>query len=256
MLIFAVDDEPGALHILGRCIAQAEPGAEVREFSRPAGVLEAVEAGAVPDVLFTDGEMPGMSGADLTRRLKLRCPTLNVVFVTGYERYMGEAHTLHVSGYLKKPITAAKVRTELDDLRYPVLPPPKRVRFRCFGDFEVYIDGEPVLFPREKAKEYLAYLVDRGTLCTGAQVASAVWEGNVTKDYIRKIRKDLFDVFNRAGCGDVLIREWRKQGVRPERVDCDYYDWQKGLPYALNAYHGEYMRQYSWAEMTHGAIAE
>ncbi len=41
---------------------------------------------------------------------------------------------------------------------------------------KVYIDGQPVTFRREKAKEYLAYLVDRGTLCTGEEIAAALWE--------------------------------------------------------------------------------
>jgi hypothetical protein len=37
-------------------------------------------------------------------------------------------------------------------------------------------------------------------------------------------------------------------------VDCDYYDWKKGKPWAINAYRGEYMSQYSWAELTHGTL--
>lgn len=44
---------------------------------------------------------------------------------------------------------------------------------------KVYIDGRPVTFRREKTKEYLAYLVDRGTLCTGEEIAAALWEDSV-----------------------------------------------------------------------------
>lgn len=54
----------------------------------------------------------------------------------------------------------------------------------------------------------------------------------------------------------VLINDWQRRGIRADRVDCDYYDWKKGKPWAINDYQGEYMTQYSWAEMTHGALEE
>ena len=254
MRIFAIDDEPNALDILCRAIAEAAPEAEIQSFGRVSDVLAAVEAGSIPDVLFADGDMPGMSGAELARRLKLRCPNLNVIFATGYDDYMRDALSLHASGYLKKPITGEDVRVELDNLRHPVARPGKRVRFQTFGNFEVFIDGKPVSFQREKTKEYLAYLVDRGTVCTNAEIAAALWENDVAPAYLRKLKKDLFDTFQAAGCADALIREWSRQGVRTDRVECDYYDWQRGIPGAINAYRGEYMAQYSWAELTHATL--
>ena len=254
MMIFAIDDEPKALRVLCRAIAKAAPDADIREFDRPADVIAAVEDGESPDVLFSDADMPGMSGVELAKTLKLRCPRLNVIFATGYDDYMRDALNLHASGYLKKPITAEDVRVELDNLRHAVRPSPHRVRFQCFGNFEVYIDGHPVVFHREKTKEYLAYLVDRGTLCTGDEIAAALWDGNVTASYLRTLRKDLTDTFAAEGCSDVLINDWQRRGIRAELVDCDYYDWKKGKPWAINAYRGEYMNQYIWAELTHGVL--
>lgn len=254
MLIFAVDDEPKALRVLSRAITEAAPEAVVAEFDRAGDVIAAVEGGATPDVLFSDADMPGMNGVELARALKIRCPGLNVIFATGYDDYMRDAFSLRVSGYMKKPITAEDVRVELENLRHPVVPAPRRVRFQCFGNFEVFIDGVPVSTLRGKTKEYLAYLVDRGTLCTGAEIAAALWTRDVSSAYIRKLRKDLLDTFTAAGCGDVLIHGWHQQGIRTDLVDCDYYDWKQGRPWAINAYHGEYMSQYSWAEMTHGTL--
>ena len=256
MIIYAIDDEPKALRVLCRAIASAAPEAGLREFERPNDVIAAVEGGETPDVLFSDADMPGMSGVELAKALKLRCPQLNVIFATGYDDYMRDALNLHASGYLKKPITTEDVRVELENLRHPVKSSPHRVRFQCFGNFEVYIDGQPVTFRREKTKEYLAYLVDRGTLCTGEEIAAALWEDSVSPSYLRMLRKDLFDTFTGAGCADVLINDWQRRGIRADRVDCDYYDWKKGKPWAINVYQGEYMTQYSWAEMTHGALEE
>ena len=254
MLIFAVDDEPKALRVLCRAITEAAPDAVLRGFDRAADVLAAVESGEKPDVLFSDAEMPGMGGVELAKSLKLRCPALNVIFATGYDDYMRDALSLRASGYLKKPITAEDVRMELDNLRHPVPPTGKRVRIQTFGTFGVFIDEKPVVFERAKTKEYLAYLVDRGTLCTGAEIAAALWEEEVSPAYIRKLRKDLFDTFTAAGCENVLIHERNRQGIRTELVQCDYYDWKRGLPQAINAYRGEYMSQYSWAELTHASL--
>ena len=101
---------------------------------------------------------------------------------------------------------------------------------------------------------YPAYLVDRGTLCTSAEIAGVLWEDKESSSYLRKLRKDLLDTFRAANCSEVLIHEWNRQGIRTELVDCDYYDWKKGIPSALNAYRGEYMKQYSWAELTNGLL--
>ena len=40
----------------------------------------------------------------------------------------------------------------------------------------------------------------------------------------------------------------------PERVDCDLYRFLEGDGEAVSAYYGEYMSQYSWAEMTVGRL--
>lgn len=254
MRIFAIDDEHNALEILCRAIAQAVPNAEIRSFDRCSDLLEEVDSGVIPDVLFADGDMPGMTGVELAKRLKIRCPQLNVIFATGYDDYMRDALSLHASGYLKKPITADDVLAEMENLRHPPRPSGKRVRFQTFGNFEVFIDGKPVVFARGKTKEYLAYLVDRGTVCTGAEIAAALWEDKNQNAYLRKLRKDLLDTFQAANCAEVLIHEWNQHGIRPELVDCDYYDWKQGIPSAINAYRGEYMAQYSWAEVTHASL--
>ena len=72
MIIYAIDDEPKALRVLCRAIASAAPEAGLREFERPQDVIAAVAGGETPDVLFSDADMPGMSGVELAKALKLR----------------------------------------------------------------------------------------------------------------------------------------------------------------------------------------
>jgi hypothetical protein len=54
---------------------------------------------------------------------------------------------------------------------------------------------------------------------------------------------------------DVMEGLLRDTRIRTDLVDCDYYDWKEGKPWAVNAYRGEYMAQYDWAELTHGTLA-
>lgn len=53
-----------------------------------------------------------------------------------------------------------------------------------------------------------------------------------------------------AGADDIIIKNRNTVRLKPELVDCDYYEYLKGNLSAVNTYQGEYMFQYSWAEMT------
>lgn len=253
MTIFAVDDASTQLKALSRALREAAPDAVIRCFSDAAAALSAARESPC-DAAFLEIQLPGMNGLELAERLKRLYPRVNIIFAAGSDEYMGRAFALHASGYLRKPVSAEAVRRELEDLRYPIARPEQRVRFQTFGNFEVFIDGDPVRFQRSKTKELLAYLVDRGTLCSNAEIIAALWPENISGSYFRTLRKDLFDTFRNAGCAGALVRQRDRQGVRAEMVSCDYYDWKRGLPQARSAYQGEYMTQYSWAEFTHGVL--
>lgn len=117
--ILAVDDEPLALEMLADAIKKAAPDAEVIEFGTPSELLRYAENN-ICDIAFLDIHMRGMTGIGLAGRLKEKLPDINIVFVTGYDEYAGEAMALHASGYIVKPVTAEKVFRELADLRHPV----------------------------------------------------------------------------------------------------------------------------------------
>ena len=251
MRILAVDDEKLLLEALADAIGKAEPAAEI--FCFRSGKEALTFAAQTPcEVAFLDIHMRDMDGILLAKELKCINPTVNIIFATGCSEYALDALDLHCSGYLMKPVTPEKVRRELDDLRYPIR--QKRVYFQTFGNFEVFVDGIPVKFKYEKTRELLAYLVDRGTFCTNGGIMSVLWEKSVSDSYLRMLRKDLTDTFQRAGCGDILVQKRGSLAIVPERVACDYYDWKRGEPQACNAYRGEYMTQYSWSEITHATL--
>lgn len=144
MKIIALDDEELALEGLMDAIRKAAPDAELEGFSYAEDVLEFIKDHTC-DVAFLDVEMVGLNGVALAEQLKICNPDINIIFATGFSCYREAAFDLHASGYLMKPITEAKVKKELENLRRPV-PKQRRIRVRCFGNFEVWLDGAPMKF--------------------------------------------------------------------------------------------------------------
>lgn len=263
MLIYAIEDEPKMLHALHEAIAEARPDAEIRDFGKVSEVLRAFgeDGGVKPEVVFSDIEMPGMDGLELAVRIKNDSPGSKIIFVTGFPKYAAEAYRLHVNGYILKPVEAKRVREELEELKLPGHAPAReeKLRVKCFGYFEVFWQGEPLMFKRAQTKELLAYLIDReGESCTSDEIILALWENErdigAAKGHIRVLINDLRTTLRGIGMEKLLIRERRQIAIRRDMVDCDYYRMLDGDAAAVNEYGGEYMKQYSWAELTVGRL--
>ena len=260
MMIFAIDDEPKALRVLCRCVEAAAPGAGLRAFDSAFAALDAIRFGGLfPDIVFSDIEMPGLSGLEFAVALKKASPDTRVVFVTAFSQYALDAFQVRAQGYIMKPLTTALVRRELDELPAEPKPAPNRLRVQCFGYFEVFWRGEPLRFARRRTKEFLAYLVDRrGAFCAMEDVISALW-GDVddmknAKHRVRNYISDLRETLKEIDMEDVLIRRTNNIAIRTELLDCDYYRMLEGDMAAVNAFRGEYMTNYSWAELTAGNL--
>ena len=252
MTIIVVDDEPIILSGEINVIRKVSPEADITGFNSPVKALAFIANHSV-DIAFLDIEMPGMNGVELAKKIKQIRPETNIIFSTAYDDYYAHALKLHASGYLLKPIKEADVRAELDDLRYKIEHlPSKKLFIRTFGDFEVFFDGVPLKFRYQKTSELLAYLVDRrGAIVDNDTLITILWGGETDKtNFLKQVRKDLKDTFTEKGCGDLLLIRRGGMGLHAESVPCDYFDWLKGNPEGIKAYHGEYMRQYSWAEPT------
>lgn len=260
MLIFVIDDELPMLRDDERVIREAAPQAELMCFELAADALAAIrQQGMRPDAVFTDIEMPGISGLELAVTLKTVSPDTRVIFVTGYSGYAVEAFRIKAQGYLLKPLRAEDVRDELSYLPPPQEPTPEKLRVQCFGSFEVFWQGEPLKFERRQSKELLAYLVDRrGASCSSEEIIAALWEedGELknAKQRVRNLVGDLKATLKRIGMEDVLIRRGSSVAIRKELLDCDYYRMLAGDMAAVNAFRGEYMTNYSWAELTAGTL--
>lgn len=268
MLIFVIDDEAWLLTTEAQVVRDARPDAEIRTFQRAQEALDCItNEGVHPDAVFSDIQMPGLSGLEFAVKLRTASPNSKVIFVTGYDEYALEAYRIHAHGYVLKPLQVERVQEELAFWAEPSVPAPEvgaaqgsdKLRARCFGSFEVFWRDKPLSFDRRKTKELLAYLIDReGAFCTAEEISTALWEEEwdlkLTKNRIRVLVSDLKTSLDRCGLGELLIRRSGVLAVRRELLDCDYYRMLDGDPAAVNSFDGQYMQQYPWSELTSGRL--
>ncbi len=253
MNTIVVDDRQLAVNAMLQIMKEIDP-----EGSH-AGLIDAEEAISYvkdhhPDVAFLDVEMPGMNGLELAEKMQQLHSAINIVFVTGHVEYAFDAHKVFASGYLVKPATREEVEQVLANLRHPLIQSQPDIFVRCFGNFEVFVRGEPVVFRRTKSKELFAYLVDNnGARVSMGELLSCLWEDgeNSTSrnSQLRMFISDVRKTFEDLGFADVIVKEYNAVAVRTEMLSCDYFDFLNGDANAANAWRGEYMRQYSWGEM-------
>lgn len=168
-----------------------------------------------------------------------------------------------VDGVLLKPVTKydvyRAVKATASGYYKSAWDGKPEIRVHTFGNFDVFVEGKLLTFERNKAKELFAYLIDRkGAGATTSEIAAVLWED---REYSKGILSQttrtisiLRKVLEQNGIGDVLVKSWNSLAINPERVQCDAYAYEKGEEWALNAYGGEYMRNYSWAETMNGKM--
>ena len=111
MRILCLDDEPLALRMLEQAVRQSKPDADISAYLDQDELLEQTKQEGC-DIAFLDIHMRGMNGVELAKKLKELNPKVNIIFVTGFSEYTGEAMGLHASGYIMKPVTKEKVDKE------------------------------------------------------------------------------------------------------------------------------------------------
>ena len=121
------------------------------------------------------------------------------------------------------------------------------------------MDDRPISFKLAKAKEILAYLVDKqGSGVTRAEIFAAIWEDI---QYDRRMQKQL-DVYIRSlrdtlreyGISEIMEMKRGILRILPGTIVCDAYLFFSGDSLTINSYRGEYMSSYSWASMTEAIL--
>lgn len=204
------------------------------------------------DVVFLDIEMPGLDGIALGQKLRERYPKIIIVFITAHESYAVPAIHLKCDCYLLKPYSPEDLDAVMEDVRLLTGRLKKRIFIQCFGIFQIFIDGRPMVFRSKKAKELLAVLVDKkGAIVSPEEVFNLIWENKIYNNYTgsayRKTLIKLVDTLKENKCEEILIRTPKGCAIDRSVVECDYYQYLKG---ESDNFFNEYMINYSWGEYT------
>jgi len=255
MKAICVDDEPLVLQLTVELCGKLPLLDEIRSFTRAKDAIESVKAEPAQLALL-DVDMPGTNGIELAMALKEICPDIRIIFITGYPEYAVEAFAIHASGYLLKPISQAQLEKEVEHALAGVrTKTADHIFARTFGNFDLFVDGKAVSFERTRSRELMAYLIDRqGAQVSRRTIFSTMWEDAM---YDRSMQKQL-DVVIRSlkstldGYGISEIVEMQNGMLRavPEKFECDLYRFFAGDVDAINSFRGEYMSDYSWANIT------
>ncbi|MCR5101238.1 MAG: response regulator [Butyrivibrio sp.] len=261
MNILVVDDERSAIKDLVRIIKRVEPNANIQTSETSDEAVDLCGQIAF-DVAFLDINMPDRNGLSLAKELKEIRPMINIIIVTAYPKYAVDAFKLWASGYLLKPAMDDDVRDALNNLRNPVGDSVDGVHVQCFGNFEIFCNGEAVKFGRSKSKEMLAYLVDRrGSSASNAEIRAVLWEDDAVDEdkqrkYFAQIVHDLKNSLEKACCEYIFVQSRDSYAVDTTKFSCDYYMAINKDPKAMAEFTGEYMSQYNWSYKRVGYISK
>lgn len=161
-----------------------------------------------------------------------------------------------------KPVDADKLREAVSQIEAQLgtfpedgTETPGKLVVHTFGNFEVLYNGTPLVFEREKAKELLALLIDRqGLSMTNGEIEAFLWEELHSPQYLQTLFYSLRKTLRGIGFEDLLIRTRNHTSIDVSKLHCDLYEFLKGSADAVNSYAGEYMNNYSWAELTNARL--
>ena len=206
--------------------------------------------------------MSELSGIDLGKYLSELNPYINLIYFTANTDFAYDAMQLHASGYIKKPGSDNALKNELDILRYPEIRKNyKRVFAQTFGNFELFVDGEPVEFKYKRTKEIVALLVaNKGAQTTNGEIIANLWEDDGDPDkklsYLCNLRQDLQNTFKKLKLDGIILKQRGSLAISKDRIECDLYDWLENKNDSKYKYTGDYMNQYSWSEFYHAELDE
>jgi CheY-like chemotaxis protein len=112
--ILVVEDQPELAELIRYLLEPA--GYTVTVTTDPAAAIAQIHTGAHPDLLLTDVVMPGMTGSELAKALRVRRPGLRVLYMSGYTAGVlnPQGHLDTGSALLQKPFNRESLLAAID----------------------------------------------------------------------------------------------------------------------------------------------
>lgn len=219
------------------------------------------------EAAFINIELNGMDGLQLGEKLRELNPKIVLVFFIEHTEYILEALRIKADGYMIRPYTMEDLTWTMGNAKLLSRRQKKPAYIRTFGRFDLFINGELVIFSNKKAKELLALCVDnKGGVVTMEEAVDKLWENRLydekVKNLYRRAVMDLNKIFSTYGIKDVFVKKRAACWINYANVVCDYYMWieenilsgtGKSVRSGIDT-RGGYMTEYSWAEETNARI--
>ncbi|MFI3168927.1 MAG: response regulator [Faecalibacterium sp.] len=263
MYFIYVDDEQNAQVNLDFYLKEYDLVESITYFSHPQEALDYAKHTPF-DVAFLDIELPEMTGLTLANKLKEYQPDIEIIFVSAFADYHQAAYQTDGRAYLLKPLDPKNIASVFSFLSkltptrlqqcHPLNTKPP-IFVQTFGNFDLWVQGEPVQFRVAKAKELLAVLVnERGSTVGNIEIFNLLWPDKIydknTSTYVRRVTQALKTQLNELGCGQMITFARNATYVNESTFVCDYYAITCGDRRYLASYKGYYMAQYPWADET------
>lgn len=210
--VVIVDDEIMPINQLSRVLKTIENISIVDTYTRSSEALEGIK-GYLPDIVFLDIEMPGMSGIEMAKKILKISPDTEIIFVTAYQQYALEAFDVYAMGYLLKPIRKEAINSLIkrnyrrlkimEDRNSAIYSYKKGYIINCFGKLEILFEGEEINlnFRSAKIKSVFAYYIhNRKRKISREELLAVFWSEmcyekalsnlNTTNYHIKKILKE------------------------------------------------------------------
>lgn len=220
MITLSVDDQYEVTHLMKKMLTKIDPtGTHMTAANMDeAFALLSDEV----QIIFLDIEMPGLSGIEAADFLQKRYKKLNVIFVTGHSEYSFQAHSVHPSGFLAKPVDEQDILRELKHLRFPIATAKSSLKVRC-RPFGVFVRDKPFDFKSDRTIELFAYMVYKnGAFCTNGELLGVLWDGRTDKSgRLRQLIMDMRECLKEIGAEDIIIKKYGKIGLDIQLIDCE-----------------------------------
>ncbi|MCM3761718.1 winged helix-turn-helix domain-containing protein [Alkalihalobacillus oceani] len=205
---------------------------------------------------------------------------MEIVFVTGYDRYAIEAFELFAFDYLLKPLRLPRLKKTVERLQQRLNEntgqQKEGVMLRCFGPLTIQAPGQErksIKWRTAKAQELFAFLlhhhgkyIERGTLL------DLLWPDFDAERALQQLYTTVYHIrqaLQQAGLTEIVIKSGRELGGSyrlelGEDMTIDYLEWEEQLKQLiepdpqtikhfeklLSAYEEDYLGvyDYMWAE--------
>ncbi|MBO4622965.1 MAG: response regulator [Bacilli bacterium] len=228
--VVLIDDERLAVENLAFHLRAFQDVTVVGAFNDQALFMKFLSENKDIDVVFMDIEMPGKTGLELAQEVIELYPKIQIVFVTAYSQYAIEAFELNAIDYCLKPVSKVRLERTIDKIKERMPQDPQtKVFIRCFGGFDIYVNGKLLNFNLSKAKELLAYLVNnQGKSIGWMAIADDIWPDALDdKKLMNNFHVACFSLrtfLANNNIGDIFEYSRNVYRVNTEKFTCDFYE--------------------------------